>query len=95
MLSRLYLKHKRRSDENFCPLCFAPIKWIYDGFDWIPCDREPILVYSDSGEKSAVIKKKLCRNVALYADGAIEGKKPVSAHRPHVCTCENLGHLIK
>lgn len=87
---RLWLTHRRKLDTDFCPLCFAPIKWIYDGILWIPCDREPILVYPYAGDKKAVIRRELVNHCALYSDGILEGIKPVLAHMPHVFTCETL-----
>lgn len=87
--SRVWMTHKRRG-EDMCPLCYAPLRWIYDSTEWIPCDVEPILVYLCAGNKSAVVKRELLRDVALYADVKIKGVRPVSAHRPHVCTCPDI-----
>ena len=87
---RLWLTHRRRLETDFCPLCFSPIKWIYDGCIWIPCDREPILVYPSIGNKTAVINRELVNDCALFSDGAINGKRPILAHMPHVFTCSEL-----
>lgn len=91
-MNRLYLHHKRRGEDEYCPLCYAAIKWIYNGIDWTPCDREPILVYPESGINTAVIGRTLVENASLYSETKIPGVRPVSAHRPHVCTCEMLAY---
>ena len=87
---RLWLTHQRRLDEDYCPLCFAPIKWVYDGSKWIPCDREPALAYLGKGFKKAVYKRELIDRVWLYRDGAIPGESPVEVLIPHVFNCEEL-----
>lgn len=87
---RLWLMHKRKRDEPFCPLCFAPIKWVYDGTVWIPCDQEPALGYPGRGNKTAVYQRELRKDVRLYREGPIEGGNPVEVLIPHVLTCEIL-----
>ena len=87
---RLWLTHRKKRDEDFCPLCFSPIKWVYDGLFWIPCDKEPVFAYIGYGEKTAVYKKELCKNVHLYRDGQIEGIRPSEVLIPHVFTCSEI-----
>ena len=87
---RLWLTHRRRGADDFCPLCFAPIKWVYDGIDWIPCDKEPVLAYPGEGSKKAVISRNLRNDCWLYADGSLPGKIPVDALQPHIFTCQGL-----
>ena len=87
---RPWLTHRRRPDWNLCPLCQAPIKWIYDGIVWIPCDREPVLVYPRLGRKRAVVRRELLEDCAYYANGPIAGETPVLAHEPHIFTCDHL-----
>lgn len=84
---RLYLTHRRRGNEDYCPRCCAPIKWIYDGSLWIPCSREPILCYPGQGYKKAVVNRRLRGDVWLYTDGRLAGLRPVSGHLPHVYDC--------
>lgn len=87
---RLYLTHRRRRAEDYCPLCYVPVKWVYDGIIWIPCDKEPALIYPGKGEKRAVIRRELRSDCSLYADGKIEGDIPVEGLIPHVLTCREL-----
>lgn len=88
--NRIWLTHRHRLEYDFCPLCNNPLKWIYDGSVWVPCDREPILVYPGKGNQKAVIRRKLVQDCCLYADRVLAGIRPVEGHRPHVYTCTEL-----
>ena len=87
---RVWMKHRRKPEWEMCPRCFSPLKWIYDGFDWIPCDREPVLFYPNIGDKHIVYRKELISNAALYRDKKRPALIPCTGHRPHVCTCEEI-----
>lgn len=87
---RLWLTHRHKRNEPFCPLCFAPIKWVYDGAVWIPCDQEPSLGYPGRGHKTAVYHRELLRDMWLYRDGPLDGERPVEVLIPHVFTCNKL-----
>lgn len=87
---RLWMKHRHKGDYDFCPLCYAPIKWVYDGIDWIPCDQEPVLIYPHQGKETAVIRRELLFDCKLYSQGIMPNLRPVEALRPHVFTCHEL-----
>lgn len=87
---RLWITHKKKRDEPFCPICYSPIKWVYDGIVWIPCDQEPVLGYLRLGSKTAIYHREMLHNVWLYRDGPIDGENPVEVLIPHVFTCEKL-----
>lgn len=46
---RLWRFHKYRENDEFCPLCGEPIRWIYDREkgEWAPCDRKPVMYITD------------------------------------------------
>lgn len=97
---RLWLTHKKRLQFDFCPLCFDPIKWIFDGIVWIPCDREPILAYAGVGAKTVIYKRELLKNFYLYSDGFLGNTQPVWCHNPHIFNCtelkpKNNKHILK
>jgi hypothetical protein len=87
---RLWLTHRRKLDLDYCPLCLSPVKWVYDGSLWIPCDREPALAYLGHGDSQAVYRRELIDGVHLYRDGPLNGNRPVEVLIPHVFTCKEL-----
>ena len=87
---RLWLTHRRKGDTEYCPLCYTPIKWVYDGSLWIPCDREPYLAYLHCGHKKGVYRRELVDDLHLYRDGPLYGRQPVEILIPHVFTCTEL-----
>lgn len=93
---RCWLKHKYREEWEFCPLCHAPLRWFYDGDEWIPCDREPINFKRDiEGKLLIVSERKLKDYCTVYTPGA-EGQFRLGL-LPHVYSCDALSgyHGIK
>ena len=87
----IFLKYRYRLNENICPDCYSPLKWVYGGMYWIPCDTEPVLFYPDSGNDIIVYKRELLKNVKIYKRGGIRIDKPVlSGLRPHVFNCQKV-----
>lgn len=70
-----------------CELCAAPLKWIYTGVEWVPCDEAPTLVYPDGGAQKAIYKKEFVQ--CTHYDG-VRNVAPVYAHLPHALTCKRL-----
>lgn len=88
MRSRVWLKHKRKEDWKHCPLCNAPIRWVYDGDDWIPCDREPVSFEPCyDGTEIMIVHSKVLVN------GTLNIKIPetrIMGLLPHVYSCDDL-----
>lgn len=85
--------HKRREDFNECPHCGATLRWVYDGYVWYPCDKEPVLfILHPQGNKSVVYKKQLYDNCVLYKTGdrRFEGMTPLQGNMQHWFTCPVL-----
>lgn len=93
--SRLWLKHKRRGEDNECPLCNASIRWVYDGFYWYPCDKEPVYYTRDYNSTVCVMKRReLIEGVRLYQPG-MDSTKIQLGLLPHVYSCsktKGYGH---
>lgn len=88
----IWKKHKRRPYENECPHCGAPLKWIYDGTEWLPCNKEPVLFATHPDGKLCIIyKKKELNNCILYAKGDPRTVGvPLWGHQQHYYTCPVL-----
>ena len=86
---RCWLKHKYKEDFDFCPLCHAPIRWVYVDEVWVPCDREPITYQRDLDGKLMVVEKgelkKYCKE---YRPGD-KGQFKLGL-LPHVFSCDGL-----
>ena len=88
MRSRVWLRHNRKELWKECPLCNAPIRWVYDGESWIPCDREPISFELCFDEKHIKIVHGRC-----LVHGTLEIKHPetrIMGLLPHVYSCDAL-----
>ncbi|MBR2343006.1 MAG: hypothetical protein IKA64_01990 [Clostridia bacterium] len=91
-LPLIWKQHRHREDFNSCPHCEAPLRWIYDGERWLPCDEEPVLfVMHPTGRVNLVYEKKVIEKCLLYRKGdrRCEGK-PLWAYRQHYYTCPVL-----
>ena len=88
----IWKKHKRRDNENNCPHCQAPIKWIYDGFDWFPCDKEPVLfAMHPTGRLTLIHERKELSNCLLYVKGDPRTvAPPLWGYQQHYYTCPIL-----
>ena len=86
---RVWLKHHHREPWEYCPLCAAPLRWVYDGDQWIPCDREPALYTRNIDAKALiVVKKELVGNCEIWEPGK-HGKYSLGL-LPHVYSCDLL-----
>lgn len=88
-LPLIWKKHKRREPFNECPHCQLPLKWIYDGIEWFPCDKEPVLfVMHPDGRHTLIYDRQELSNCLIYKpnDKRIL-TAPLSAHQQHYYTC--------
>lgn len=85
----IWKKHKHRDEFKNCPHCGAPLKWIYDGFDWIPCDKEPVLfTMHPEGRLTIIYNKQEISNCLLYVRGDPRTVGvPSWGHQQHYYTC--------
>lgn len=87
--NRCWLRHRHKEEWDRCPLCNAPIRWIYVDSEWTPCDREGVtykrdfegdlLIYDGNGLKDC------CK---LYSVGD-SGRFKIGL-LPHVYSCDEL-----
>lgn len=85
-----FLMYRYRLNENICPDCFSPLKWVYDGMYWIPCDTEPVLFYPDSGKDWIVYKGRLLKNAKIFRKGLKIDKPVLSGLKPHAFNCRKV-----
>lgn len=83
----IYLKYRHRSNYDFCEDCSSPLKWVYDGDNWIPCDTEPVLFYPGKGHKTVIYKRRIIKDALIYAPGMEYGDAPVYGLTPHMFNC--------
>ncbi len=88
-LPLIWKKHKHRDDFKECPHCGAHLKWIYDGYVWYPCDKEPVLFsMHPTGRITVIHKKAELTNCLLYSKGDSRTVgTPLWGHRQHYYTC--------
>ena len=93
---RLWRYHRYRGEYDFCPLCFEPIKWIYDCEEgkWSPCDAKPaayIVSDEEPGTELYTRFKRRTRGV-LYRphDMRFTRQNTRYGYIPHVYTCAEL-----
>ena len=84
---KIRLRYTRRTDSSFCPDCFTPIKWVFDGIYWYPCDREPVLFWPEGGNEMIVYRGQVFFHALLYKPGIEKEELPLTGHRPHYFTC--------
>lgn len=83
----LFLMNRIRGNLNYCEECLSPIKWVYDGFYWIPCNPEPVYFYPHEGRCTVFYKGELHRDALLYRNDLNRPDKPVAGLEPHIFTC--------
>ena len=65
----IWKTHKHRGDPN-CPHCGKPLRWIYDGENWLPVDPEPVLfTLHPDGKKTVVFSKTVYDHALVYRRG--------------------------
>lgn len=82
-----FIRYNRRGNTNICEDCYSPLKWIYDGMYWIPCDTEPVLFYPESGKDIIVYHRKLLFDAKIYKKGMRMKKQVFEGLRPHALVC--------
>lgn len=85
----IWKKHKRREYFEKCPHCDGELKWIYDGIEWFPCDKEPVLfIMHPEGRSRVIYDKQELSNCLLFKKGdrRIQGA-PLWGHQQHYYTC--------
>lgn len=93
---RLWRFHKKRLDDEYCPLCFEPIRWIYDSSEdkWSPCDDKPVMYITADGGVKVDMYSQFKRPVKgiLYNswDKRFTKDNIKQGFIPHVYTCEIL-----
>lgn len=86
---RVWRTHRHREEWDFCPLCYSSLKWVRVGFDWCPCDMEPVLFEQGTGKLTVVKKKEFVTGCKIFRQGEVL-KKMEYGLVPHVYTCEIL-----
>lgn len=88
MRSRVWLKHKHKELWTNCPLCNAPIRWTYDGENWIPCDREPVsFEHCYDGTEVMIVHHKMLVHGTLNISNF---ETRIMGLLPHVYSCDEL-----
>lgn len=87
MISQIHLRYKRRMDMSICPDCFAPIKWIFDGVYWYPCDREPVLFWPGIGTEAVLHKGNFLTHALMFYPASGKSDAPLTGHKPHYFSC--------
>lgn len=90
---QVWKNHKRREQFNECPHCGQPLRWIYDGVVWYPCDKEPVIfMMHPSGKSSIVYNRELYKNCLIYRKGdpRFAGTHPLSGSVQHYYSCPIL-----
>lgn len=86
---RVWFRYNRREDLDCCPLCFTPLRWVFDGVYWYPCDKEPVLFKQDNGGKLTVLKRReLIEGCKIYTSGDTDGYQ--MGLLPHTFTCSEI-----
>lgn len=90
---QIWKSHKKRDDFTECPHCGKPLRWIYDGILWYPCDREPTMfILHPTGKNQVLYNRKLYENCLIYRKGdpRFDGVHPLSGNVQHYYTCPVL-----
>lgn len=88
-------KHKIHDFEN-CPHCGAELRWIYDDFVWLPCDKQPTLfILHPQGKKSIVYNRKVYENCLEFkkGDNRFLDCVPLQGNIQHYYTCPILRQM--
>lgn len=89
----IWKTHKRREEYTVCPHCGKPLRWIYDGYEWIPVDREPVMfIHHPDGKNNVVYNRKIYENCLLYKKGDVrfDNVCPLTGNVQHYYTCDVL-----
>ena len=87
----IWKTHNKRLYTNKCPHCGKDIKWIFDGCDWLPCDKEPVLfIMHPEGKKQIVYKRTVYENCLIYQKGDPRFGVPLQGNIQHYYPCEFL-----
>lgn len=92
-LPAIWKKHKTRLYVDVCPHCGKEIVWIYDGIEYYPCDREPVLFcMHPNGKQTLIYKRRELPNCILYdpKDPRCRNSAQFKAHIQHWYTCPVL-----
>ena len=86
---RCWMHHKYKEDFDRCPLCNAPIRWVYADEQWTPCDREAVTYKRDLEGKLLIYDGKELKDYCkLYSVGDL-GQFKIGL-LPHVYSCDEL-----
>ena len=91
----IWKRHKKRLYINNCPHCGKELKWIYDGDEWLPCDREPVLfTMHPTGSQTVVYDRKELPYCVIYrkSDPRCQGT-PFRGNVQHYYTCSVLKQI--
>ena len=84
---RCWISHKYKEDWEFCPICHAPLRWIYADDNWTPCDREAVTYTRDLDGKLLIYDgKELLKYCSLYKNGD-KGIMKMGL-LPHIFSCD-------
>lgn len=89
----IWKTHRRREQFEECPHCGKPLRWIYDGIVWHPCDKEPVLfMMHPEGRCEIMYRRELLGNCLIYrvGDKRFVGAVPLYGSVPHYYTCDIL-----
>ena len=89
----IWKTHRKREDFEVCPHCGKPLKWIYDGIEWMPCDKDPVMfILHPAGWRSVVYNRQVYNSCLLYRKGdkRFDGVHPLMGNMQHYYTCEVL-----
>ena len=86
---RCWMHHKYKEDFRRCPLCNAPIRWVYSDEQWTPCDKEAVTYKRDIEGKLRIYDgrelKDYCKLYSVGDSGAFK-----MGLLPHVYSCDGL-----
>lgn len=89
----IWKTHKKKAEFNECPHCGKPLQWIYDGIEWHPCDKEPVLfILHPDGRNEIMYNRELFNNALVYRSGdkRFDGVRPMYGSIPHYFSCPVL-----
>lgn len=86
---RCWLHHRYKEDFDRCPLCNAPIRWVYVDGEWTPCDREPITYQRGLEGKLLIYDGKELKDYCKEYKNGDSGRFRLGL-LPHVFSCDCL-----
>ena len=89
---QIWPAQKRRLDGNVCPHCGREIRWVYDGYDWIAVDPEPVMfIMHPEGKSTLVYRNQPVEHCIIYRKGDKRfPAHPLSGRTRHYDTCPTL-----